>query len=185
MDDPLSSAHDVTVGYGARRSPSRSRMRENASGGAFLFLVVGGAMAYWVVTESWQGFATERWSQTQGVIKSMDVEHSSSRSGPQFSIHVTYAYAVNGKQYENTRISFPEKQYSGDKTFERQIGDNYRPGTRPTVYYNPADPNQACLTKGPSYLSTTIMGSMAAVFLVAGSICLVWSILDMKKAVMG
>jgi hypothetical protein len=140
--------------------------------GALACLGFGGLLAYYVVKDSWWGFASLGWLQTQGVIQKTDVEHYWRHYHSNFSLGVRYTYTVNGKQYQNNRISFPAIREDGDGSVEDDVTARYQSGSRPTVYYDPADPGRSCLKKGPNYFFSFGLGGLAALLLLVGSVCL-------------
>jgi Protein of unknown function (DUF3592) len=178
MPDPLSPVHPIPEtcepppGTVRRRPRSPAENLQRSLIGAVFGLGLGICTSYFVVKDSWHGFASLRWAQTQGVIQSTDVEHYWRRLQPCFALRVRYTYTVNGKQYENDRISFPRIREDGDQSLEEEVKARYRIGSRPTVYYDPADPANSCLKKGPNYFFTFGLGSLTALFLLGGSVCL-------------
>jgi len=154
-----------------RRTPAENLQRTII--GVLVGFGFSGALAYGVGKDIWLGFASSTWSQTEGVIKTRNVEHSLTNQGRKdFSINVLYTYTVDGKQYENKRIRFPESWDSGDAAYEKKQTDHYAPGSKHTVYYYPSNPAQSCLIKGPSYFYAFVLGGLGVLFFLVGTICL-------------
>src|SRR5437763_379570 len=79
---------------------------------AVLLFALGVWGGYWVISESYHGFASLRWRRAEGIVLRTWVEKSFSKGNPQWSPHVLYQYSVNGVPYENERISYPETRSS-------------------------------------------------------------------------
>src|SRR5438552_1204169 len=92
-----------------------SRPRRNRSGRAkpqqrppwglivvgLVLLGIGGRGVYWVIADSWEGFASLQWMKTQGVVLRTGLERSSARGGDSYSLRVVYRYVVEGREYQN------------------------------------------------------------------------------------
>lgn len=139
--------------------------------GLVLGLGLTARAAYWLVGDSWQGFASLRWSQTSGVVVQTGLEQwTSSRTGNSYRLVVVYRYSVEGREYQNDRVSFPEKRASGDREYyQRQLNTKYPVGRTCTVCYNPDNPSESCLEPGTS-LFFMIMIGLLTVGLLAGSL---------------
>lgn len=128
-----------------------------------VILGLGGKAAYWVVGDTWRGVASPTWETTQGtVVQSGLGQAYSSRVGAKYSLAVVYRYSVDGREYENDRLSFPEWSASGSESYYRkQLESKYPLGGSCTVYYNPGNPAESCLEPGPSILFIVVMGPLA------------------------
>jgi hypothetical protein len=186
MSSPFTQAQGgLPSGCATRRRRSPAENLQRSLIGAVACLGLGGWMGYAVVKDSWPGFASMHWAQTQGVIQSVDVEHYWRKYHENFSLGVRYTYTVNGKQYENSRISFPAIRADGDKSIEEEVAARYRSGSRPTVYYDPADPAHSCLKKGPDYFFSFGLGGLSVLFLLAVSVCLLLIPSELKAVMKG
>jgi hypothetical protein len=153
-----------------RRSPKENLQRTII--GVVAGLGLGGAFGYAFVKDVWPGIVSLTWSQTQGVIKSGNVEYSLYKGAKDFMLKIRYAYTVNGKQYENDRIRFPESWERAGGEYERKQVDLYRAGSQHAVYYDPSNPARSCLVKGPRYFYAFVFGGLSALSLLVGTVCL-------------
>jgi Protein of unknown function (DUF3592) len=153
-----------------RRSPQENLFRSFI--GVLVGLGIGGAIAYNFVENTLPGFASSNWSETKGVIKSLNVEQWwGSRSGKSIQIKVVYTYTVDGKQFWSKRIRFPESTDGCDAAFQnKELTDRYREGSTQTVYYDPSNPARSCLVKGPRYFYVFLFGGLSALFLLIGTV---------------
>jgi hypothetical protein len=117
-------------------------------------LAATGWLAYWIIGETWMGFASLSWPACEGVILRADVERTLTTRGEEFNSRVTYRYEVGGRQFEGDRISYPRTSdsYSTAAPLLERVRAQYPVGKPCTVYYNPADPSGACLRPGPNWL---------------------------------
>lgn len=125
--------------------------------GGLLFVVLG-------VVFLRVGFASLTWAEAPGqVILSKRVLHYSTKYPNGYpSYHFRYVYQVDGRRYESGRYSFA----GGLDGASSGVGA-HGPGDKVTVYYDPADPAQATLVRGPSWVKVLwIVGGL--VFLVGG-----------------
>jgi hypothetical protein len=105
--------------------------------------------------------AARRWPATQGVIS--DVRASAGPGGrrlPHPLGDVTYAYGVAGRCYHARRVAFCSFTW-GRYRRELEYVATLTPGSRVTVYYDPAHPGRAVLDRRTSAWDY-------AVFLAAG-----------------
>jgi len=86
------------------------------------------------------------WSTTVGILEESKVAVSQSSEGkPTYQPMVRYPYTVNGKSYVGTKLFLGIAVGIGSrKTIEKQLKPYYR-GMRVKVFYNPRDPEEACL----------------------------------------
>ena len=176
--EPLSYTRSFRGGDGPFPCPapprrSREDRLHRAMIGAMACLAIGGYGAFWVITESVPGYGSLHWPQTQGTILVMDVERYLNKGSPKIVIKTRYTYTVNGKQYYCNRFSYPDRNFdcSWNSQQEKELTAPYREGSHPPVYYNPNNPSQACLERGPNYFFTYMHGSISAFMLSIGSIC--------------
>ncbi len=126
-------------------------------------LVVACWAVYMVGSNIWFGLMSPGWETTQGTVVKAALEGSIRK----FSPTVVYRYQVNGKAYENNRISFPDTSGSGDPDIVfKKLTAKYPPGGGCRVHYDPANPARSCLEPGVSYLMLCVIGPVAIGFLV-------------------
>lgn len=120
-------------------------------------------------------------AQTEGVILSAAVGAGQSRyrasSGGyhyRTSYHpdITYQYTVNGQQYINNRFAQRPTLINRESIIQRVL-EKYPVGQKVTVYYNPANPQDAYLQKGMGGAATAIvLGALLLTALIA--VVVVW-----------
>lgn len=98
---------------------------------------VGHQSSAWPTTASRILRSEMAWSQTS----------SSSKSNPYALIR--YSYSVNGREYENDRISFDNVSKSREVT--ELLVAQYPAGTEASVYYQPNSPENSVLQPGIPY----------------------------------
>lgn len=105
----------------------------------------------------WNVGRVYRFKEVQGVIVSSYVENDYSVYRP----NIVYSYHVDGKYYENTDVQASTKECLNRQTcldsryafspthleFSQNLVDRYPPETTVTVYYNPANAEEAYLEK--------------------------------------
>ncbi|MCA9263447.1 MAG: DUF3592 domain-containing protein [Planctomycetales bacterium] len=121
---------------------------------------------------------TTGWETTTGKVKKSRYikRNAPSRSllGRPRSVYapvVIYKYTVDGQNYTNRRVSIWEKKDFGSKRQRDPSGKlkRYPKGMDVTVYYNPANPEEAILEKSlPWTVYAGIMGSFVLLFLGIG-----------------
>lgn len=137
---------DAAEGAGPRAAPGKAPGSGQLLVGLF-FLGLGCFTALWVGRDTYEGWVSRRWPQTEGVVLRSWLEESSSRAGPQWTVRVRYRYTVDGTAYESDRGSYPEKTLGAREEAEREVS-RYPAGSVCTVHYDPADPARACLEPG-------------------------------------
>ncbi len=149
--------------------------------GLVVGLGIAGRAAYSVVGDSWQGLASLRWSQTQGVVVQTGLDKWFGRGGYSFVRLVIYRYNVNGREFQNNRIGFPNQRVSGDESIVMsQLNSRYPVGGPCTVYYNPKDPSQSCLEPGVNLFFMVFLGVFSVVFLAVGVLCALYGIRELR-----
>lgn len=95
------------------------------------------------------------WPTTTGRVLSAEVEKRRSHSstgGYSTSYYpvIHYEYQVNGKRYQNNRLTINEIGLGMYGRVQKKV-DQYPPGSRVQVYYNPDDPYESVLeTRAPA-----------------------------------
>lgn len=118
-----------------------------------------------------QGNASQSWPTTTGTILSTTLSQQSRRNSQgyhdvTYAPTVEYTYEVNGNSYRSDKIN-AGWTVSYDLGNAQNKINQYQPGARITVYYNPANPADAVLeTKSAA----------SNIFMIAGSIVLVLTV---------
>jgi hypothetical protein len=115
------------------------------------FVAIFGGIAYYIRNRSKQATAIRQdslnWLQTTGVVVTSRVEVS---GGDHSSVspRVKYQYTVGAQAYQSDQIK------AGDHVFRVSVSgeaydvvDRYPVGAQVAVFYNPANPAQACLER--------------------------------------
>jgi hypothetical protein len=136
-------------------------------------LLVGGLVVFAYLYKMAEVRKARTWLSTGGVVTKSQVRNRKrsdmdGKSTMESEPYVTYEYMVGSKQYHGSRISFAEKIGGADiqPTLKR-----YPVGATVTVYYNPADPQEAVLErvvpavvkKGAGGLGGCILGAAVLV----------------------
>lgn len=113
---------------------------------------------------------SESWPETAGkIIESKVVEASRSRSGSSsksmYKAWVSYDYEVNGQKYRGDQVGFMDGSSSSQKGVAEEVR-KYPVGRAVTVYYNPADPKEACLDRSAGMVPWLMMGGGAVGILI-------------------
>lgn len=136
-----------------------------------LFLFAGSIILIIGSSKLWDAHKSSTWESTPGIITSSKIEDElTSDSTVVFHARINYAYEVNGKKYDGTRISFGDfSSSSSERPFE--ITQRYSLGKKVDVYFNPENPKDSLLLPGiqPQTYFTTYF---ALVFLLFGALIL-------------
>ncbi len=155
---------------------------------SFVYLILGlGILGVFVwgctkvIGDSWQGMASRHWAKAEGIVVRTGLERKKSITGTSFGLQVTYRYTVDGREYENDRIRYPETRGGAEESYyQRQLDTEYPVGKPHAVYYNPANPMESCLVPGPSP-NFMVMGVICLLAALAGGLyCLVVGIRWMR-----
>ena len=86
--------------------------------------------------------ASTSWHKTNGIVRDIAVGDDPDASA---SVAIRYDYAVDGKTYSGSRVRFFDTYRN--KAATNEVTERYRPGVSVTVYYDPANPQQAVLDR--------------------------------------
>lgn len=116
------------------------------------------------------------WPEAAGkVIESKVVEASRSRSGTSskrmYKVWVTYDYEVDGRKYRGDQVGFMDGSSSSESGMAEEV-KNYPAGNPVTVYYNPAEPQEAILDRSAGIIPWLMMGGGALGMLLGGKLLL-------------
>jgi hypothetical protein len=106
-----------------------------------------------------RGLASLAWVKTRGVVIRTGLARSQfAGSDRKYSLKVIYRYTVEGREYQDDCISFPERRDVGDEAYYRKELNREYPTDRPCmVYYNPGNPAESCLEPGVSVFLVVLM----------------------------
>lgn len=109
-----------------------------------------------------------KWSTTDGVIISSEVQEHKDDDSTTYQANVRYQYTVRAQPYFSDQVSFG--QYgSGDPDHARSIVRRYPTGQKVSVHFNPVDPQKSVLEPGDSGASYLLLGA-GTVFFGTGAI---------------
>jgi hypothetical protein len=145
-----------------------------------IFLIVGGiAFFFTFVRPMARFFAARSWQETTCTVLESRVAESSDSDGTTYRPEIVYTYSSGGRAYQSNRYDFPGLWSSG-RSGKEEIVARYPPGARVSCWINPADPEQAVLSRefGAAYL----LGLIPVVFLLVGAGGLVWAVRAGRRA---
>jgi hypothetical protein len=123
-----------------------------------LFLLIGLGLSFWGWTILQNARASASWPIAEGRVTNSEVNHTTdAEGGDSYSPEITYTYAVNDTNLNNSTIKFGENSYSSRKKAE-EILSNYPVGKNVTVYYDPEKPDRSVLEPGVSAGSFIVLG---------------------------
>ena len=130
----------------------RSRLERRGADTFILFslialLLIALRGVNWSAKDSWQGYQSQRWPQTQGVVVSSSLRITRSKSKEMYSPQIVYRYRVAGKEWENDVYGFPARRTTSRREARNQLAA-YPPGASTKVFYDPSNPQSSCLTPG-------------------------------------
>jgi len=79
------------------------------------------------------------WPTASGTIQSIEVREDRNNEGATYSVHVQYAYLVDGVSYEGARLAFG---YAGsnNRRVHEEIRDKLQNARSVAVHYDPLNP---------------------------------------------
>jgi hypothetical protein len=133
-----------------------------------VLLAVGTAVVAWSVWELVQAISSSRWLQTEGVILVSDLQRTrDAEGGYSYRPEISYRYQVGGSEFVASRYKFGagmSLSWSGPAARATQ---KFPIGSRVTVFYDPADPQEAVLESGVTSLVWLSLAG-GAIFLALG-----------------
>jgi hypothetical protein len=117
------------------------------------FAVLGFVFALKSISLTRQGRVCAQWPVALGRILEVrgevrlveDNNDRRHRDDAFFGADVKYAYQVAGRDYRSTRLYVGRPVLTGSPKIAQDIIAKYRPGTKVSVFYNPANPAEAML----------------------------------------
>lgn len=149
-----------------------------------LFLVVGLILLAIGGRQLYQGEQSKGWPTVQGKIavaelgKRVDRDNDNSTVSTTYSADISYDYIVADVTYINGDVHFGAMS-SSDPSAARRLLQRYPVGKVVTVYYNPAQPQQAVLEPGIAGV-TWILPGIGLIFAVVGT-GFTWGVLRLRS----
>jgi hypothetical protein len=125
-----------------------------------------------------KGDASSGWPSAVGIVQQSRLEQRQVNAGGdrdntwEYFPHISYHYQVQGQDYQSTNRRFPNPGYSRSQQEVAAILARYPAGAQVRVYYNPANPAEACLETGQHW--TAWVGKAIALLMVVVAACLLW-----------
>ena len=112
-----------------------------------------------------QIYESHTWPSVFGTIEATELQTSSRRRVGKYSPRITYSYTIDGKSYQNNRIS--KTDFSSDLGgWAKKMIASYPSGKIVKVYYNPSNHRDSLLQPGIHW-HTFVPFAVGAVFLAA------------------
>ena len=118
--------------------------------------------------------ATYSWQQTTAQVVDSETTHTSSRmrtgGATRLSqLNATYTYEVSGQKYTGERVRIFENHSNIDQAYTTELRKQLNTGSV-TVYYNPAQPEQAILDPRFTPGHAAMLGWLAVTFMLLGMV---------------
>ena len=139
---------------------------------ALLLIAIGAAISIYLWQQSAKAQQAASWPSTAGKIVSSEVDWRQMRGGDssdrkEYRAIVRYEYLVAGSVHHAQQLRFPNPGYGGGEQQARDIVQRYPAGQAVQVFYNPQNPEEACLEPGKHW--TVWLGqAMAALIALIG-----------------
>lgn len=125
-----------------------------------------------------KGDASSSWPSAVGIVQQSQLEQRQVNAGGdrdntwEYFPHISYHYQVQGQDYQSTNRRFPNPGYSRSQQEVAAILVRYPAGAQVRVYYNPANPAEACLETGQHW--TAWVGKAIALLMAVVAAWLLW-----------
>jgi hypothetical protein len=117
---------------------------------AYLILTIVGLVGIFGLCsgllELFQALQCKNWPQTEGIIQSVKMTHSSNKHDI-YGVKISYQYKVANISYSSERVSFGELETT-EESHAQAILDRYPVGKQVMVFYSIANPTSAVLETG-------------------------------------
>ncbi len=128
--------------------------------------------------------ASEEWPQTQGEILKSELRDSRGSDGTMYAAHVAYRYALDGGEFESSRIWFGGDYSTSDRSEMLEVVRKYPMGTGVPVYYSPDNPAESVLIPG-AYTSSYVLYLIGMLFLIIGGLLLLIFAIIVTRSIAG
>jgi len=113
-----------------------------------VFLAVGLGATYAFTLQPWLSVWNARdWTPVKCRVLSSEISEHRGSDSTTYGVAITYAYRVNGRNYEGDRYDFSLGSSSGRKA-KKEIVARYREGSETVCYVNPKNPEEAVIERG-------------------------------------
>lgn len=107
-----------------------------------------------------KGRVSESWPTASGLILNSDVAEARTRAGSaqrMYEARIIYEYEIGGQKYKGNQVTFADGSSSNRSDASKMVNQMPAGKTVP-VYYNPADPYEACLIREVGKMPWLMMG---------------------------
>jgi hypothetical protein len=145
---------------------------------SMVFIAIGAGILYYARKLAAKAHSSLSWPSVEGAIAHSAVllrtrPGADSSNVPTYSPDVAYRYKVAGRDYSSATITLMD--YSSGAGRAQDIVARYPDGAAVSVYYNPADPAESVLERGPTR-GIAILRLIGWVFAAAGLFFLYMSV---------
>lgn len=141
-----------------------------------IMIAIGIALLlFWSYPKIKKSNEIKSWKQTQGTITEAIIvahrdgtdcvlgrkspERYANDEGVKFRVEIEYIYLVDSIEYSSRKRHILQQKDEGSSKYKRAVLErkNYLKNNKVTVFYNPADPEEALLKKGLGLMQWTIV----------------------------
>ncbi|MCP1291917.1 MULTISPECIES: DUF3592 domain-containing protein [Chromobacterium] len=138
---------------------------------ALLVIAIGVAVSAYLWQQSAKAQQAAGWPSVAGKIVSSEVDWRHARGGDssdrrEYRAIVRYEYRVADGVHRAERLRFPNPGYGSSDEQAREIVQRYPAGKTVPVFYNPQNPEEACLEPGKHWSAWLAQAVGALVVLV-------------------
>ncbi|HEX9945088.1 MAG TPA: DUF3592 domain-containing protein [Thermoanaerobaculia bacterium] len=145
-----------------------------------VFLLTGGIVSVFTFVLPTAGYLAARsWTQTECDVLESRVAESTDSDSTTYRPEIVYTYSAGGRTYRSDRYDFFGVWSSGRKGKE-EIVARYPPGARVTCWFDPANPEEAVLSRELGLLH--LLGLLPLIFVFVGLGGLVWTVRAGRRA---
>ncbi len=120
-----------------------------------VFLAAGAVILFFLLRQLRRAWHSRQWPRVRGVIRQSDTRRKvfyASPSHPADKVETTvldfrYDYTVHRQAYTGTRVTLSDKVVKTGRQLQRRV-EQFPPGKRVDVYYNPENPAESVLIPG-------------------------------------
>jgi hypothetical protein len=133
-------------------------------------MVIGSLICFFLVYQPWRlATAAERWKEVPcAIVSSRMIEVSNSDGPDSYVPDIRYAYRIDGKMYESSRV-FLVSWGRNEASVQRFVG-RYPVGSSASAFVNPDDPTESVLDR--HFRLSWIFPLLSLCLLVFGSVLL-------------
>lgn len=115
----------------------------------FIFLLVGGLLAFFTLSWITDGLESKNWPNVEGTIISSEfISSRNSENKPMYGAEILYEYYINDVKYIGNGVTSGGQSSSSNPGSAQRLANKYNEGEKANVYYNPEDPELALLEPG-------------------------------------